>query len=104
MDKIRKQIADRIKGARLDRNYTMAEVSEAVGIPTSTLSTWETGTNEPRLKRLRKLADFYELPLQYFMDFDLYTSDSNEKFEALSDEGKKAVMEYIDFIYAKENS
>lgn len=57
----------KIKTARLEAGYTQQEVSEATGIPRSTISRIESGTRQPELENLCKLIDFYEVSADWIL-------------------------------------
>lgn len=50
---------------RLGKDYTLGQISEATGIPQSTLSRWERGIGKrgPDSRSLDKLAGFYQVSL-----------------------------------------
>ena len=48
---------------RKSRNLTQVQLQNATGIPQSTLSAWEKGTNIPNIVDCMKLADFYGITL-----------------------------------------
>lgn len=51
-------ISERIRSLREDRGLTMAEVAKDIGVPKTTLASWETG--RPTLSGLMKLAAYYQ--------------------------------------------
>ncbi len=50
-------IADRLKAARLDANLTRKALSEATGIPASTIDKYERGDMDPNTTRLKTICD-----------------------------------------------
>lgn len=56
-------VGPRLRGLRLLRNRTLAELSEATGISVSTLSRLESGQRRPNLELLLPLARAYAVPL-----------------------------------------
>ena len=56
-------VGPRLKGLRLQRNRTLAEMSEETGISASTLSRLESGQRRPNLELLLPLARAYSMPL-----------------------------------------
>ena len=57
------QVGDRLKRLRAQRGITLAALSEATGISTSTLSRLETGQRKASLELLLPLAQAYRVPL-----------------------------------------
>ena len=58
-----------IKYERLlkERQITSYKVSKDTGIPTATLSDWKTGRSKPKIDKLKILADYFGVPLEYFL-------------------------------------
>lgn len=56
-------VGPRLRGLRTDRRLTLAEVAEATGISTSTLSRLESGQRKPTLELLLPLARQYQVAL-----------------------------------------
>jgi transcriptional regulator with XRE-family HTH domain len=50
----------------LRRGRSQREVAESLGIPPTTLSSLESQENVPRGDVLRKLSDFFRVPITYF--------------------------------------
>lgn len=55
-----------IKQKRLEKGYTLAYMSKALGFTASFLSQLERGLKKPSLDSLRKISDFLELPMIFF--------------------------------------
>ena len=47
---------------------TDAEISRETGISQSTLSDWKMGRYEPKVDKLLKIAKFFNVSLDYFME------------------------------------
>ncbi len=43
-----------------------ADVAKATGITKSTFSDWKSGRSKPKNEKLQKIADYFEVPLEYF--------------------------------------
>lgn len=56
-------VGPRLRGLRQDKGVTLAEVAEATGISTSTLSRLESGQRKPTLELLLPLARQYQVAL-----------------------------------------
>jgi transcriptional regulator with XRE-family HTH domain len=50
-----------------ERGITDYEVFKKTGISTATLSEWKKGTYQPKIDKIKKLADFFEVPITYFI-------------------------------------
>jgi Zn-dependent peptidase ImmA (M78 family)/transcriptional regulator with XRE-family HTH domain len=60
-------LGERLKQARKTLGLTQGQVSELTNLGSSTLSEFESGTREPKLAQLKRLADAYRRPLDYFL-------------------------------------
>lgn len=60
-------LGERLKQARNTLGLTQGQVSELTNLGSSTLSEFESGTREPKLAQLKRLADAYRRPLDYFL-------------------------------------
>ena len=109
-----------------NRQYTYSQVQRATGNRITASYVWKlrTGTmSNPGLSALAALADFFEVPLDYFAEGGEYLEDSlllthttpenrvarqdalqlvNEHAGSLSDEGLRAVMEVVEYLRAHE--
>jgi repressor LexA len=47
---------------------TSYTVSKDTGIPQSTLSDWKRGRSNPKTDKLIKLAAYFGVPIEYFLD------------------------------------
>lgn len=46
---------------------TSYRVSKDTGISTATLSSWKSGEYTPKVEKLKILADYFSVPLEYFL-------------------------------------
>ena len=49
-------------------NMTAYQVSKQTGISTSTLSEWKNGNYTPKLDKLQKIANFFGVTVDYFLE------------------------------------
>ena len=56
-------VGERLRGVRMERGITLAEVAAATGVSVSTLSRLESGGRRPTLELLLPLALLYQVPL-----------------------------------------
>ena len=49
-------------------NKTAYQVSKDTGIAQSVLSDWKTGRSCPKTDKLKKLADYFGVPIEYFLE------------------------------------
>ena len=46
-----------------EKGVTAYEVSKATGIPNSTFSDWKTGKSKPKIEKLKKIAEYFQIPI-----------------------------------------
>ena len=63
-------VGQAIKEQRMLQGLTQVELAQKTGIPQSTISAWERGTNIPSILDCIKLADFYGIPLDELVGRD----------------------------------
>lgn len=51
-----------------ERNLTSYKVSLDTGIAQSTLSDWKSGRSKPKVDKLKILADYFCVPIEYFLE------------------------------------
>ena len=49
-------------------NKTAYEVSKETGIPQSVLSDWKRGRSKPKAEKLKILADYFGVSIEYFLE------------------------------------
>lgn len=52
---------------RDQRGYKDADVAKATGITKSTFSDWKSGRSHPKNEKLQKIADFFDVSIEYMM-------------------------------------
>jgi len=63
---------NRFKELRLERNLSLRELAEHIGINYSTIGCYETEKREPNIETLKKLTSFFEVSLDYICGDDKY--------------------------------
>lgn len=49
-------------------NVTAYQVAKATGVATATLTEWKKGTYTPKADKLKKIADYFGVSIEYFLD------------------------------------
>lgn len=49
-------------------NKTTYRVSKDTGIPQNVFSNWKTGRSRPKTDKLKILADYFGVPIEYFLE------------------------------------
>ena len=53
---------------RDEKGYSDYFVAHTLGIPKSSFSAWKAGNYSPKADKLYKLAKFFGVPMEYFME------------------------------------
>lgn len=67
---------------RDSKGLTNYKVAKEAGVSQATLSDWKLQKSTPNVKFLRKLSEYFEVPIEYFTDGDLpsyYTNNETVK-------------------------
>ena len=59
--------ANRLKQLRLSNNFTLKEVSSAIGMSLMAYAHYEHGDREPSIETLKKICDFFDVPADYLI-------------------------------------
>ena len=49
-------------------NVTAYQVAKATGVATATLTEWKKGTYTPKADKLKKIADYFGVSIEYFLE------------------------------------
>lgn len=65
-----------------ERGVSAYKVSVATGVAQSTLSDWKNGKTNPKIDKMQKIADFFNVPVEYLMTgkWDEKKSESGKKY------------------------
>ena len=70
MSKIRKEdrnVYNKFKQLLDERGVTAYQVAKETGISTATLTQWKQGLYTPKVDKIMKIADYFGVPLEYFV-------------------------------------
>lgn len=57
----------RLKSLRLEKKITQQNIANAIGVTTRNIQNFEYGTARPKLENVIKLADFFNVSLDYLV-------------------------------------
>ncbi len=87
----------RIRNLREDKDMRQSDLAKETGIDQRTISNYETGKTVPDAYALVKLADFFNVSVDYLLcrvNYDIYSISNREKLinqiQAMLEELKKA--------------
>ena len=100
-------IGFKLKALRKEKDESLEDVAKFIGSSKSLLSKYERGLSEPGLRVLKKLADHFNVTLDYLFGF---TNDKNpiatekiqELFSELDETKKKEALRYLQFLNSPE--
>ena len=99
---------NRIEVLRKNMNISMAQTAKELNIPYTTYVNYEKGTREPNSEMMIKLADFFNVSIDYLLNRDTKKADNRTqqqketisliqtKYNALNHLGKQRVDNYVD--------
>lgn len=98
----------RLKQLREEKNLSQKELTERLLLNRSTYARYETSSTQPDYSTLFKLADFYDVSIDYLLGRsnirnteDLAAHRSDNVLEDLPDEAMREVENFKDFIRSK---
>lgn len=57
-----------IKKARVLAGFTQNELGEKIGVSGGAVSLWEKGATHPNVRKLKKLADILQVPIEELLE------------------------------------
>ena len=93
----------------VNKNISRQELSEKLKIPIATIHEWCRGNNCPRADTLDKFAEMFNVSVvDLIKDDDSYNENlicnrEFQQFNLLNIDNRKKVIEYMQFLRAKEN-
>lgn len=100
---------DRIKKLREELNIEQKELAKRIGIDKGVMNRIELGSRPVRDEELSKLADVFGVSVDYLLgrtdirNYEEYTiaAHTDDRTQQLSDEDRKQLDDFIDFLIAK---
>lgn len=100
---------NRLKQLREESNLTQLELAQKFNITSQTISQYERGIRTPDFNLLNSIADFFGVSVDYLLgrtDIKNYEEDTiaahtDDRTQNLSEEDKKQLNDFIDFLIAK---
>lgn len=95
-------IGNRIKELRKSHNLTLEELADilnkkypdTINFNKGKISKWENNREEPRLSSVKILADYFDVPLDYFNGIDIDQAEILTIFNQLDEERQEKVIDY----------
>lgn len=116
-------LPEMIAELRKDKGLLQKELARLLGVSIGTVSNYETGVHNPEIETLIKLADYFNVSVDYMLgrikfraDLSVLNDpvvDDNKKLTSgellnnildLSVDGRKALIDYLELLKMKENA
>ena len=93
-------IGQRIKQARLAKNFTQEDLAEQLGVSFQAVSRWENSTTYPDITLLPIIANMFDVTIDYLLDMESYKKKDEidkilKQVDILFNEGKTKEREKI---------
>lgn len=85
---------NRLKEIRQEKNLSQADIAKALGVTRQAISLYEQGRREMKLETLKKIADFFNVPVDYLLGIskdrstltiDDLNAEEQEAYERITD-------------------
>ena len=67
---------NKLRNLRISRGLTQIELAEGLGTSQSSITSWESGRREPDFATIRRLADYFHVPMSSLLPSE-ETADDN---------------------------
>ena len=82
---------NRIRDLRKQRNITMKQLGNIVGLAESTISQYETGKRQPDYETLLKLGEYFEVSVGYLLGAEQNKKPTPDNEDGLNEEKRKFI-------------
>ncbi len=97
-------LTDRLKTLREQKGLTRKEVSEAVGLESSTYGKYEKGQRQPSYQILLALAEFYNVSVDYLTGYSPSKVVTQEHLASVNNRIKEELGEDVKIMFHDINS
>lgn len=87
------RIADKIKSARIQKEYTQEQSAENLMISRQTISNWENGKSLPDIVSIIRMSDLYDVSLDELLKGDKVLMEKIEK-DAMAVKAEKKIIKF----------
>lgn len=85
----------RLKELRLNRNLTQQQLGKLLSVSGQTILNWENDITYPSVKKLIELASFFDVSIDYLLDFKEKDTNFNKIINILNDYEKEDLIKLI---------
>lgn len=87
------RIADQIKSARIQKEYTQEQSAENLMVSRQTISNWENGKSLPDIVSIIRMSDLYDVSLDELLKGDKVLMEKIEK-DAMAVKAEKKIIKF----------
>ena len=87
------RIADQIKSARIQKEYTQEQSAENLMVSRQTISNWENGKSLPDIVSIIRMSDLYDVSLDELLKGDKVLMEKREK-DAMAVKVEKKIIKF----------
>lgn len=95
-------MGNKLKKFRKEFGLTQRELADFWGITERTLQKWEKGDGSPSFEQIEELCVEYKISTSYFSENDteieINIGLSKKEYEALSEDAKKQIRDFAEFV------
>jgi len=96
----RLEFADKLRNLRDEASISREELATKTGITYAALSKYETGEREPDFKTLRKIAQYFDVSIDYLLG-NSKVKTPEDILKGLPAEARKTAELFIEFLHSK---
>ena len=85
----------RLKELRLNKNLTQQQLGKLLSVSGQTILNWENDITYPSVKKLIELASFFDVSIDYLLDFKEKDTNFNRIINILNDYEKEDLIKLI---------
>lgn len=85
----------RLKELRLNRNLTQQQLGKLLSVSGQTILNWENDITYPSVKKLIELASFFDVSIDYLLDFKEKDNNFDKIINILNDYEKEDLIKLI---------
>lgn len=85
------KLGDKIFDLRNQKEITQDALAEKIGVTRQTISKWEANLVQPKLEKLKKICECFDVKLEYFYDNFDNASGDGDKAESVAKIDKEAI-------------
>ena len=85
----------RLKELRLNKNLTQQQLGKLLSVSGQTILNWENDITYPSVKKLIELASFFDVSIDYLLDFKEKDTNFDKTINILNDYKKEDLIKLI---------